>query len=248
MIRSFLTVCLATTALAVTACTKEEAPELIIEETPVEAPLPTPDPGKIAMETADSLEAYQTAAREGQARACTWVEKDGKPVPQFYRNATIQKFFEDLQAVAAEDEAAADAKIAELDAEFSDCVTLSIPRAEDTGAPQAIDLNATQIFQIDGRYEGMAENMFRLVDRYAHPITYVCPVQVDKGSRVLIAYKTDILTSWSGNVEGALSTHLDNMFPDNGSSVPSWTLDSATADEITACRDAYLALTAKTEN
>lgn len=248
MIRSFLTVCLASTALSVAACNKEDSPEPVIEETPVEAPLPTPDPGKIAMETADSLEAYQKASRNGEARVCTWTEKDGKPVPQFYRNATIQKFFEDLQAVAAEDEAAADAKMAELDAEFSDCVILSIPRADDTGSPETIDLDSAQLFQIDGRYEGMAENMFRLVDRYAHPITYVCPVKVDKGSRVLIAYKTDVQTAWSGDIEAALNTHLDEMFPDNGSTVPSWTVGTTTAEEITACRDAYLALTATAEN
>lgn len=243
MIRSFLTITLLSSVFALSSCQPEKTAEPEIEETaPSEPVVHAPDPGKLAMETADSLEAYQAAVRDGGVRACTWTEKDGALVPLFYRNATIEAFFDDLTKLAAEDESAADARLNLLDAEFDDCVVLTIPRTDETGTVEPIDLNGKSIFAIDGRYEGMAENMFRLADSYAHPITYVCPVQVDKGSRALIAYDSTLKTLWSDDIDAALSEHLDKMFPDMGLTEKPFSIASATADELTACRDAYIKL------
>lgn len=242
MIQTVLKTSLFVAAFALAACNEAPAPEI---EAPAEEPAPvvhTPDPGKIALETAPDFDAYQQAVRDSEARMCTWTEKNGKPVPIFYRATTLQAFFEDLETLAAEDESAVEARLDEINSEFDTCVELKVPRM-DQGAPvPAPDFSDQLILRLNSRYVGMAENAFRLADRFAHPISYVCPVQTETGSGVFIAYDKTLKTLWSDDITASISSHLDDIFPDTGSPDRVWSIAPATSQDMLDCRDAFLAM------
>ncbi|GEM_PF-5389900 len=248
MARLLMTGLVFSAAIALQACQNETPPEtetpVTAEETPVEPP--TPDDGKIALETADSLEQYQELVRNREGQLCNWSRKNGQPVPVFYRQQYLDAYFKDLNDLSQTDETEAQARFEALTAEFEDCLRLQIPPSiQDTAPFEAPDFSTLALFDVTGRYEGMPENMFRLVERYAHPIRFVCPIQTESGSRVLVAYDTSIETLWSDDVKGTLEEQIGALFPDMGLSTAPWSLTETSEDEMMACIAAFTAATAE---
>lgn len=248
MARILMTGLVLSAALAVQACQNETPPETGSPapsiDTAASEPDFKPDEGKIALETADSLEDYQEAVRGRAGTLCTWSRKNGQPVPVFSRQLYVDAFFTELNALAETDEEAVREKFAELSAEFDDCLRLQIPPSADDTDYTEPDFSDSLFFEITSRYSGMPENMFRLVDEFAHPITFVCPQQTETGSKALIAYDGQIETLWSDAVQSNLETHIDGMFPDMGVSTKPWSLDESSEDDLQACITAFTAATA----
>mgnify|MGYP001413080375 CR=1 FL=1 len=194
------------------ACQQEqpasEAPAPETVETP--AASPQPDPGMLVLETAESLDAYRRIMRRNAAAFCTWRTVDGDPRPVFYREESVIQILESFSSnpdmPSEEDLELYNSLIAEVDP----CVRVRLPspaNAEDP--PPAPDLEGQRYFRIDSLYDGMPLNMFTLVERYAHPITFVCPLETTNGSSVIIAYDDSLTTTWSDDIPGAFDTNFE---------------------------------------
>jgi len=206
--RLFISLIAASCVLA--ACQNDEPAEdssLTAEDATSRAYSPL-EPGSF-LEIASDLGSYQAIVRQEPISFCRWERKNGKLRPVFFREDAIKSVMDELNG--RHDPTPEDLSVfrAMMD-EVETCLRVQIPGGElpdtDTRAQLIED---KRYFRIESSNEAIAQNMFRLIERYGHTITFICPIE----NGVMIAYDDALRSPWADKPGSALDKHLAEIYP-----------------------------------